>query len=318
VGSAVFSPDLHLAIKHRLPADTSIFSAEAWAILQALILLESSSSRKAAVFSDSKSALDALASSSAKSCSNYLIPMIRSKFHNMRDGYQISLAWVPSYLEIWGNEKADLLARQAASEGHKTKFKIPATDLFLRSQRSFKDKFLALLENDFRYKGTLYHTHFFKSILPIKPWFSHIPLPRDQIVIINRLRSNHYNLNLSLYRKNIINSPLCQCGDPRQDVNHVIFRCPLTRNKSQKLILYLQRLDPNNRCNLFPLIDSLSPKLCRLLASFFKSRSSHLIRISCLPARLRSPPPLSHWCSVSATYSKHDSCRPLLRLICCA
>jgi len=55
VGSAVFSPDLHLAIKHRLLADISIFSAEAWAILQALILLESSSSRKAAVFSDSRS-----------------------------------------------------------------------------------------------------------------------------------------------------------------------------------------------------------------------------------------------------------------------
>jgi len=57
VGSAVFSLDLHLAIKHRLPADISIFSAEAWTILQALILLESSSSRKTAVFSDSKNVL---------------------------------------------------------------------------------------------------------------------------------------------------------------------------------------------------------------------------------------------------------------------
>jgi len=163
------------------------------------------------------------------------------------------------------------MARQAASYGHKPKFKIPATDLFSRSQLSLKIKFLSSLENDFYQKGTLYHSHFFKPTLPSKPWFSHIPLSRDQIVTINRLRSNHYNLNLSLYRKNIVNSPFCQCGDPRQDVNHVVFRCPLTRNKSQKLLLHLYRVDPNNRSDLFPFIVSPPPNLCRLLFSFFKS-----------------------------------------------
>jgi len=87
VGSAVFPPDLHLAIKHRLPADISIFSAETWAILQAVILLESFSFRNAAIFSDSKSVLDALSSSYTRPCLNYLIPMIRSKIHNLkRDG----------------------------------------------------------------------------------------------------------------------------------------------------------------------------------------------------------------------------------------
>jgi len=70
VGSAVFLPDLHLAIKHKLPSDTSIFSAEAWAILQALILLESSHFTRAAIFSGSKSVLDALSSSAIKPCSN--------------------------------------------------------------------------------------------------------------------------------------------------------------------------------------------------------------------------------------------------------
>jgi len=272
VGSAVFSPDLHLAIKHRLPADTSIFSAEAWAILQAVILLESSSFRNAAIFSDSKSVLDALSSSHTRSCLNYLIPMIRSKIHNLeRDGYQINLAWVPSHMGIWGNERADLLAKQAAFHGHKPKFKIPSTDLFLRSHRALKTQFLASLEKDFYHKGLSYHKHFFNPSLPTRPWFFRNPLPRDQIVIINRLRSNHYNLNLSLYRKNIVNSPVCHCGDSRQDVNHVIFRCPLTRNKSYKLLSHLRRLDPNNGSDIFPLIVSLSPKLCRLVLSFFKS-----------------------------------------------
>jgi len=32
VGAAVYSPELGLALKHKLSADASIFSAEAWAV----------------------------------------------------------------------------------------------------------------------------------------------------------------------------------------------------------------------------------------------------------------------------------------------
>jgi len=32
VGAAVYSPDLHLALKHKLPPESSVYSAEAWAI----------------------------------------------------------------------------------------------------------------------------------------------------------------------------------------------------------------------------------------------------------------------------------------------
>jgi len=64
LGAAVFSLKLKLAIKHKLPPDTSIFSAEAWAMYQALILLKSSQSTNAVIFCDSRSVLDALSSCS--------------------------------------------------------------------------------------------------------------------------------------------------------------------------------------------------------------------------------------------------------------
>jgi len=125
VGAAVYSPELGLAIKHKLPSDTTIFSAEAWGIYQALILIDSSSSSSAVIFSDSKSVLDALSSLSLKSGSNYLIPLIRDKFHSMTaDGTSIHFAWIPSHKGIPGNERVDSLAKQAASNGRKPKFKI--------------------------------------------------------------------------------------------------------------------------------------------------------------------------------------------------
>jgi len=114
VGAAVYSLNLALALKHKLPAETSIFSAEAWAIYQTLIL-ESTSYKAIAVFSDSRSVLNALSSFSFKSCVNYLIPLIQDKYHTLSDrGFFINFAWIPSHSGIMGNERIDSFAKQAA------------------------------------------------------------------------------------------------------------------------------------------------------------------------------------------------------------
>jgi len=131
VGAAVFSRDLGIILKHKLPAYTSIFSAEAWALYQSLIMVESSGNSKAVIFSDSRSVLDALVSFSMKSCNNYLIPLIRSKFHSLSvSGFHIQLVWIPSHTGIEGNETVDLAAKRAAINGRKPKFKIPHTDFY--------------------------------------------------------------------------------------------------------------------------------------------------------------------------------------------
>jgi len=95
VGAAIYSPELGFALKHKPPADSSIFSAETWAVYQALILLESSNYYKATIFSDCRSVLDALTShqKKSKSYTNYLIPLSRSKFQALCNlGYSIKLA----------------------------------------------------------------------------------------------------------------------------------------------------------------------------------------------------------------------------------
>jgi len=129
VGAAIYSPELGIALKHRLPSDTSIFSAEAWAIYQALILVESSQYKKAVIFSDSRSVLEALSSSHKNSNANYLIPLCYSKYHSLsRMNYIIDLAWIPSHVGIPGNERVDLFAKQAETSGRKPKFKVSYTD----------------------------------------------------------------------------------------------------------------------------------------------------------------------------------------------
>jgi len=92
-----------------------------------------------------------------------------------------------------------------------------------------------------------------------------------QIVLINKIRSNHYNLNYSLFRKNIVNSAACPCGDPRQDINHIIFYCLITIPKSSPLRSFLVKSFPFCPIDIFPLLINPSPKLIHLLLAYLKA-----------------------------------------------
>lgn len=87
-----------------------------------------------------------------------------------------------------------------------------------------------------------------------KPWFHNTPLDRSEIVIINRLRSNHYNLNYSLWRKSYINYKACSCGSSSQDINHVIFCCPLFAPHAYKLVTFLSTLTSDPQLDIFPFL----------------------------------------------------------------
>ena len=63
--------------------------------------------------------------------------------------------------------------------------------------------------------------------------------------------------------------------DLRQDANHIIFNCPLTRNKSRPLSAYFflsrRNFSAQNDLDIFPVLKHLSPKFYRLLLFFFKA-----------------------------------------------
>ncbi|XP_071635064.1 uncharacterized protein [Temnothorax longispinosus] len=125
VGAGIYSPDFNLELMHRLPPETTIFSAEAWAILQALIFIEQFDFRVATIFSDSKSVLDNVCSFKAN-LQNYIIPWIREKISQLsNNGVEIRLAWIPSHRGITGNENADRVAKAATRNGHRPNFKVP-------------------------------------------------------------------------------------------------------------------------------------------------------------------------------------------------
>ncbi|KYN22366.1 hypothetical protein ALC57_05236, partial [Trachymyrmex cornetzi] len=102
-------------------------------------------------------------------------------------------------------------------------------------------------------------------------WFQCKPLGRQEVVLINRLWANHYNLNYSLFRKNMVDSPACTCEDPRQDANHIISHCPLSRGRFVPLNKFITKVFPYHSADIFPVLVNPQTKLCKLLLSFSKS-----------------------------------------------
>jgi len=136
-GVGVYSPDFNLRITYRLPPETSIFSAEAWAILLAIDASSDFNCIKTVIFSDSESVLDALAPPSSNYNKNYLIHRIKNKLLKAhKDGMVIQLFWLPAHKSIPGNKIVDSLAKKATILGYKPPFKIPYTDLYSEIRKS--------------------------------------------------------------------------------------------------------------------------------------------------------------------------------------
>lgn len=59
--------------------------------------------------------------------------------------------------------------------------------------------------------------------------------------MINRIRSNHYNLNESLSRKGYIESARCECGAEEEDIHYVVMRGHLYDSAREKLYMQLAK-----------------------------------------------------------------------------
>lgn len=68
--------------------------------------------------------------------------------------------------------------------------------------------------------------------------------------MVNRLRSDYYNLNESLSRKNYTDSPRCECGAERQDIDHVVLRCSQHDDARSELYRHLETLNVEYPCDI--------------------------------------------------------------------
>ena len=110
VGCGIWFPNINIEAYFPLHPLSSIYAAEALAIVEALKLILVQNNKKFLIISDSKSVLTAI-SSFTNSRTHPLIFQIKSILHNLKTvGFIINFLWVPSHLGIEGNEYVDHVA----------------------------------------------------------------------------------------------------------------------------------------------------------------------------------------------------------------
>ena len=127
VGCSVVAPDS--VIKKKLPANSTVFTAELLAVLTALkyIFFSNQSSISFTIFTDSMSILASLRKFSP---SHQLVQEILDWFYLLvyRKGMEILFCWVPAHVGIIGNERADSAAKAATRLSHVSNMSIPVCD----------------------------------------------------------------------------------------------------------------------------------------------------------------------------------------------
>ncbi|XP_029667672.1 uncharacterized protein LOC115238206 [Formica exsecta] len=117
VGFSIYSPSPHLQLLFASYSFSSIFTAEALAILHTLEYISINSTPRSVIFTDSQSVTKALLSINLAHSYNYIIYAIKQKLHQIKTaGFEITIVWIPAHMGILGNETADYLAKKAITK----------------------------------------------------------------------------------------------------------------------------------------------------------------------------------------------------------
>lgn len=225
VGSAFYDPQSKNGKGFRLQDFATIFTAEAFAILQALKYAKTLHKNEILIISDSRSSLDGLSNATHNGKLSHLILEILEELMNLqKQNISVKFIWVRGHAGISGNEMADHLAKEAArSSESPLPYLIPVQDARASIDLEHQLKWRTNIRNTENNKG-LFHKKLF-DVTNKRTWFHKAPSYRKFIVTLNRLRSNHAICNAYLHRINIAPTNLCDACNEREDLEHIIMCC---------------------------------------------------------------------------------------------
>lgn len=112
-----YIPEFHVSFSNNLPPSSSSFTAECYAILEALRFISNAAPNNYLIASDSMSCLQSLTSNPFNSKLSPLVFQIKSYLYSLNQSNRlIQLLWVPGHVGIlYENEMADSLDKSSSN-----------------------------------------------------------------------------------------------------------------------------------------------------------------------------------------------------------
>lgn len=267
VGCAVFHFQYNIIQKIKCPPESSVFTGECLAILEAVNYILLFKLRRTIIFSDSRSSLQALLSNPFSSKFHPLLFQIKKSISDCTNkGLEVVLAWIPGHAGISGNIRADTAAKEAVSCGDKVPFINYCADLISLPKTLLLKSWSLNWISTSTVKGSSYAR--IQAVLPSKPWFSRWYFGKFFTSCLIRMRLRHCAIPVHLNKIHVSDTSLCECGLDEGDLNHIFFSCPLLNHSSFFHSLYSLKvsfpthidelLSSNNRLIYKSLVDFIS------------------------------------------------------------
>jgi len=221
VSAAFTIPSLNIERKYRLTNKSSVYAAELTAILEVVIWIIDTEDYKDSnfvIFSDSLSVLTSIKDNKSNSR-----PHLFNEFMvqlNKIGNDKLRISWIPSHVDIKGNEKADKLAKEALSLDHinSTNY-LEIQEINTLINQHMLNKWQ--LQYDIDNRGKHY-----KSICPVvNTDIKFSDTDRHMEVQITRLRLGTANTNYRLFRMGKHPTGLCDLCHVKEDIAHLLLEC---------------------------------------------------------------------------------------------
>ena len=141
--------------------------------------------------------------------------------------WKIEFNWIKAHAGHNGNELADQIAKEAATNSDIECYKrIPKSTV----RRELSDNSVTKWQGDWDYttKGAITKIYFPKITDRLKLKINMTP---NSTTMIKR----HGNINLYLFKNKIRVSPMCSCKRGEQTIDHILFGCELVEQERDRL-----------------------------------------------------------------------------------
>lgn len=232
-GYGIYDDQVKKHYSYKSPDNCSIYTAELLAIIKALELTLQYRELSAVILSDSLGSLQSIQNLNSKSRPDLLDNIISLLVTNKNQDNNITFVWIPSHIGIYGNERADL----AAKEG--TKLPHPNINNYTTAAEL---------------KGNIYRTSLKKHNViwkekSVNTWLYNVkPVITGNITMYSKVRKidtcitrimlGRCKIEHSL-RKTGNNSNCTECKI-RQDIDHIVLHCSIYKQKRLNLINFLR------------------------------------------------------------------------------
>lgn len=203
----------------KLKHQTAIMTAEMVAISMAIKEIVKTNLRNVVILTDSLSSCTVLENSQYSEWRSTMIDEILQGCLSRN----IEIQWIPSHIDLEGNDIADYLAKKGTEQASLVEHQILLKDAYLYLQQQKEEETNKWYQDYALEKGQKYYA--VQQSFPEKPWYYQKQLDNFETRTLNRIMAGHDYSKFWLHKMKIEDDPNCEICDVPETAEHIILHC---------------------------------------------------------------------------------------------